>query len=47
MRRQAPESSRFAVGAHRPGFWIGLWIAVVVAELLAFRPVLFDREAPI
>jgi signal transduction histidine kinase len=24
-----------------------LWIAVVVAELLALRPVLFDREAPI
>jgi hypothetical protein len=27
--------------------WIALWIAVVVAELLALRPVLFDREAPI
>ncbi|HKH16853.1 MAG TPA: histidine kinase [Solirubrobacteraceae bacterium] len=24
-----------------------LWVAVVVAELLALRPVLFDREAPI
>jgi len=43
VRRRAPESSRFAVGAHRPGFWI----AVVAAELLALRPVLFDREAPI
>jgi len=31
------------VGAHRPGFWI----AVVAAELLALRPVLFDSEAPI
>ena len=27
--------------------WIVLWIAVVVAEVLALRPVLFDREAPI
>ena len=27
--------------------WIALWIAVVVAEVLALRPVLFDREAPI
>ena len=37
------------VGPARPegALWIGLWIAVVVAELLALRPVLFDREAPI
>src|SRR5215208_3443453 len=27
--------------------WISLWIAVVVSELLALRPVLLDREAPI
>src|SRR5687768_14434410 len=27
--------------------WIALWIAVVAAEALALRPVLFDREAPI
>ena len=27
--------------------WIALWIAVAVAEVLALRPVLFDREAPI
>ena len=27
--------------------WIALWIAVVVSELLALRPVLLDREAPI
>ena len=27
--------------------WIALWIAVAAAEVLALRPVLFDREAPI
>src|SRR5215207_6196309 len=31
----------------RGAMLIALWIAVVVAELLALRPVLFDREAPI
>jgi len=38
---------RFA--APRPGLGLlgALWFAVVVAEALALRPVLFDREAPI
>jgi signal transduction histidine kinase len=27
--------------------WIALWIAVAVAEALALRPVLFDRDAPV
>jgi signal transduction histidine kinase len=27
--------------------WIALWAAVAAAEVLALRPVLFDREAPI
>ena len=42
-----PRGARFAVREHRAPFWIALWIAIVVAEALALRPVLFDREAPI
>ena len=36
-------------GSSRPEgwLWIALWIAVAAAEILALRPVLFDREAPI
>ncbi len=40
-------SERFAARGHRPSFWAVLWIAAAVAEALALRPVLFDREAPI
>jgi signal transduction histidine kinase len=39
--------ARFAVRRHPALFWIGLWVAAVVAEIVALRPVLFDREAPI
>ena len=28
-------------------FWIALWLLAAVAEVLALRPVLFDRDAPI
>ena len=31
----------------RRGFWVGMWTAAIVAELLALRPVLFDHEGPI
>jgi len=31
----------------RNGVWVALWVAAVVAELLALRPVLFDHEGPI
>jgi hypothetical protein len=48
LRGSGGESgTRFAV-RHRPAaFWIGLWAAAAVAELLALRPVVFDRDAPI
>jgi signal transduction histidine kinase len=39
--------SRFAVRHHPALFWIGLWAAAAAAEILALRPVLFDRDAPI
>ena len=43
-------ASAFArFGSARPEgwLWIALWIATAAAEILALRPVLFDREAPI
>ena len=43
--RRCAAASRPARTAAR--FWIALWVAAVVAELLALRPVLFDHEAPI
>ena len=39
--------ARFASARPEGWLWIALWIAVAVAEVLALRPVLFDREAPI
>jgi signal transduction histidine kinase len=39
--------SRFAVRHHPALFWIGLWTLAAVAEILALRPVLFDRSAPV
>jgi signal transduction histidine kinase len=39
--------SRFAIRRHPAVFWIGLWAAAIAAEVLALRPVLFDREAPV
>jgi signal transduction histidine kinase len=48
LRGSGGESgTRFAVRHHPAAFWIGLWAAAAVAELLALRPVVFDREAPI
>jgi signal transduction histidine kinase len=38
---------RFTAGERGPVFWVVVWGAAVAAELLALRPVLFDREAPI
>jgi signal transduction histidine kinase len=38
---------RFAAREHTTAFWIVLWVAVAVGELLALRPVLFARDAPI
>ena len=43
-------ASAFArFGSARPEgrLWIALWFAVAIAEAVALRPVLFDREAPI
>jgi signal transduction histidine kinase len=39
--------TRFAVRRHPAAFWLGLWAAAIAAEVLALRPVLFDRDAPI
>jgi signal transduction histidine kinase len=36
--------SRFAARVHGPAFWVALWTAVVVAEALALKPVLFPDE---
>jgi hypothetical protein len=46
-RRRALLRSRFAAGSHGRGFWITLWTAAVIAELLALRPVLFEPAAPV
>jgi len=32
---------------HRAGFWIALWTAAVAAELVALRPIVFERTAPV
>ncbi len=29
------------------GFWIALWLAALAAELIALRPAVFERDAPI
>ena len=39
--------ARFGSARPEGWLWIALWIAVAAAEILALRPVLFDREAPI
>jgi signal transduction histidine kinase len=39
--------TRFAIRRHPVALWIGLWAAAIAAEVLALRPVLFDRDAPI
>jgi hypothetical protein len=39
--------SRFTAGEHGPDFWVVVWGVAVAAELLALRPVLFDRDEPI
>ena len=43
----APAFARFRSARPEGWLWIALWIAVAAAEVLALRPVLFDREAPI
>jgi signal transduction histidine kinase len=47
QRSGAELRARFAVRRHPAMFWVGLWAAAVVCELLALRPVLWDRDAPI
>jgi signal transduction histidine kinase len=39
--------SRFKAREHGRAFWIALWIAAAVAELLALRPFVIDREGPV
>jgi signal transduction histidine kinase len=39
--------SRFAIRHPPILFWIGLWAAATAAEVVALRPVVFDRDAPI
>jgi signal transduction histidine kinase len=46
-RISASIGSGWGTLVHRRGFWVGMWVAAAVAELLALRPVLFDREGPI
>jgi len=46
-RSEAQVRRRFAASPHGRGFWIALWTVAGIAELLALRPVIFDREAPI
>jgi signal transduction histidine kinase len=43
----APAFARFGTARPEGWLWIALWIAVAAAEVVALRPVLFDREAPI
>jgi signal transduction histidine kinase len=46
-QRGAQLRTHFAIRRHPAAFWIGLWTAAAAAEILALRPVLFDRDAPI
>jgi len=41
------ELRRFTARERHVAFWAALWTAVVAAELLALRPALFDRDAPV
>jgi len=47
LGRRAPFADRLAASIHTPAVWIALWVATAVAEALALRPVLFDRDTPI
>ena len=47
LEPRAPLWSRLAASIHKPAVRTFLWVAVAIAESLALRPVLFDREAPI
>src|SRR3954447_23271423 len=38
---------RFTAHGHTAAFWIALWAGAAVAEAIALRPVLFDRETAI
>ena len=44
---EAQVRSRFAARERPRGFWIALWLAVAVGELLVLRPLLFARHTPI
>ena len=41
------ELRRFTARERHVAFWAALWTAAVAAELLALRPALFDRDAPV
>jgi len=40
-------TARLASSIHKPAVRTALWVATVIAEALALRPVLFDTPAPI
>jgi signal transduction histidine kinase len=44
---RAPLRARLAASIHKPVVRTVLWVATVIAEALALRPVLFDTPAPI
>jgi signal transduction histidine kinase len=43
----ARERNRFAFRAPPWAAWLALWVLAAIAEALALRPVLFERDAPI
>ena len=43
----ATELRRFSARERHMAFWVALWTAAVVAELLVLRPALFNRETPV
>ena len=47
MATDLTELRRFTARERHVAFWFAMWTAVVVAELLALRPALFDREVPV
>ncbi len=47
MAGDVTELRRFSPRERRVAFWAALWTAAVVAELLALRPALFDRDEPV
>jgi signal transduction histidine kinase len=47
LESHASVAARLAASIHKPAVRTVLWVAVAIAESLALRPVLFEREAPI